>query len=177
MPLNLEDKKAIVADLAAVMAGAVSAVVADYRGLTVSQLTNLRTKARKDGLTVRIVRNTLVRRVVAGTDFACLDKALVGPNILVISHDAPGAGARLLKDFMKEHAALEVRAIAIGSDYYAADSLNAVAALPTHDEALAQLMSVMNAPIAKFVRTTNDIAGRMVRVLAKVADQKRANES
>jgi large subunit ribosomal protein L10 len=177
MPLNLQDKKAIVADLSAVMADAVSTVVADYRGLTVSQLTDLRSKARDSGLIVRIVRNTLVRRAVADTDFACLDKALVGPNILVISQDAPGTGARLLKDFMKDHDALEVRALAIGSDYYTADNLNAIAALPTYDEALAQLMSVMNAPVTKFVRTTNDIATRMVRVLSQVADQKKADES
>jgi len=173
MPLNLEDKKAIVADLSAVMADAVSTVVADYRGLTVSELTDLRTKAREHGLFVRIVRNTLVRRAVADTDFACLDKALVGPNILVISQDAPGVGARVLKDFMKDHDALEVRAIAIGSDYYAADSLAAVASLPTYDEAIAQLMSVMKAPVAKFVRTTNDIPGRIVRVISNVADQKK----
>ena len=173
MPLNLEDKKAIVADLSAVMADAVSTVVADYRGLTVSELTELRSKARESGLLVRIVRNTLVRRAVADTDFACLDKALVGPNVLVISQDAPGTGARLLKDFMKDHEALEVRAIAIGSDYYTADSLGAVASLPTYDEAIAQLMSVMQAPITKFVRTMNDIPGRAVRVISQVADQKK----
>lgn len=173
MPLNLEDKKAIVADLSAVMADAVSTVVADYRGLTVSELTELRSKARDNGLDVRIVRNTLVRRAVEGTDYACLDKALVGPNLLVISRDAPGVGARLLKDFMKDHENLEVRAIAIGGDYYTADSLEAVASLPTYDEAIAQLMSVMKAPVSKFVRTTNETVARLARVLSQVAEQKK----
>jgi large subunit ribosomal protein L10 len=173
MPLNLEDKKAIVADVAGVMANAVSTVVADYRGLTVAELTDLRSKARESGLYVRIVRNTLVRRAIEGTDYACLNEALVGPNILVISQDAPGAGARLLRDFMKDHDKMSVRAVAIGSDYYAAESLEAIASLPTYDEAVAQLMSVMKAPVSKMVRTTNETIARLARVLSQIADQKK----
>jgi large subunit ribosomal protein L10 len=174
MPLNLQDKKAIVEDLSGVMADAVSTVVADYRGLTVSEMTELRSQARASGLYLRVVRNTLVRRAIDGTDFACLDKALVGPNLLVISQDAPGTGARLLRDFIKKHDAVSVRAVAIGSDYYEADSLDAIASLPTYDEAISQLMSVMQAPVAKFVRTTNETVARLARVLSQIAEQKKA---
>jgi large subunit ribosomal protein L10 len=170
--LNLEDKKAIVADLSAVVAESISAVAADYRGLSVSEMTELRAQAREKGLYMRVVRNTLARRAVEGTDHACLAEALVGPMLLVFSQDEPGAGARLLRDFMKNHDKLEVKALALDGELLGADKLKSVAELPSRDEALAQLMSVMQAPITKLVRTMAEPYASAVRVMGQIRDQK-----
>lgn len=175
MPLNLEAKKAIVEELSAVVAQSVSAVTADYRGLTVGEMTDLRKQARDKGLYMRVVRNTLARRAVEGTDYACLNEALVGPTILLFSQDEPGAGARLMRDFMKDHKSLEVTALALDGGLLGPDHLKAVAELPSRDEALAQLMSVMKAPVTKFVRTLAEPYASAVRVMAQVRDQKEAN--
>lgn len=172
MPLNLEDKRAIVVSVNAAASEALSAVVADYRGLSVSQMTNLRYKARETGVYLKVVRNTLAKRAVAGTDYECLTDALVGPTVLAFSQDDPGAAARLIKDFAKDHDALEVKALAIGGVAYAAKDIDILAKLPTRDEAIAQLMSVMQAPVAKFVRTLNEVPGKFVRTMAAVKDQK-----
>ena len=175
MALNLEAKKAIVEELSAVVAKSVSAVAADYRGLTVGEMTNLRKQARDKGLYMRVVRNTLARRAVEGTEYACLTDALVGPIILLFSQDEPGAGARLMRDFMKDHKQLEVTALALDGDLLGPDSLKAVADLPSRDEALAQLMSVMKAPVTKFVRTMAEPYASAVRVVGQIRDQKQAN--
>ena len=175
MPLNLEEKKAIVAELGEVVAGAVSAVVAEYRGLTVSQMTQLRQQARANGLYLRVVRNTLARRAIEGTAYACLAETLVGPVVLVISQEEPGSGARLVRDFIKENDAMQVKALAVGSDLYSADQLKAIADLPSRDEAIAQLMSVMQAPVTKLVRTKAELYSRLVRVVGQVRDQKQAS--
>lgn len=175
MALNLEAKKAIVEELSAVVAQSVSAVAADYRGLTVGEMTELRKQARDKGLYMRVVRNTLARRAVEGTEYACLTDALVGPMVLLFSQDEPGAGARLMRDFMKDHAKLEVKALALDGDLLGADQLKAVADLPSRDEALAQLMSVMKAPITKFVRTMAEPYASAVRVLGQIRDQKQAD--
>lgn len=174
MALNLEAKKAIVEELSAVVAQSVSAVAADYRGLTVGEMTELRKQARDKGLYMRVVRNTLARRAVEGTDYACLTDALVGPMVLLFSQDEPGAGARLMRDFMKDHAKLEVKALALDGDLLGADQLKAVAELPSRDEALALLMSVMKAPVTKFVRTMAEPYASAVRVMGQIRDQKQA---
>ncbi len=172
MPLNLEDKRAIVVSVNAAASEALSAVVADYRGLSVAVMTNLRLKARETGVYLKVVRNTLAKRAVAGTDYECLTDALVGPTVLAFSQEDPGAAARLIKDFAKDHDALEVKALAIGGVAYDAKDIDILAKLPTRDEAIAQLMSVMQAPVAKFVRTLNEVPGKFVRTMAAVKDQK-----
>ena len=172
MPLNLEDKRAIVVSVNAAASEALSAVVADYRGLSVAEMTNLRLKARESGVYLKVVRNTLAKRAVAGTDYECLTDALVGPTVLAFSQDDPGAAARLIKDFAKDHDALEVKALAVGGVAYEAKDIDVLAKLPTRDEAIAQLMSVMQAPVAKFVRTLNEVPGKFVRTMAAVKDQK-----
>lgn len=172
MALNLEQKKEIVAQVNEAASGALSAVLANYRGLTVSEMTEMRSKARDTGVYVRVIRNTLAKRAVAGTEFECLSDAFVGPTLVAFSQEDPGAAARLLKDYAKEYEALEVKALAIGGEMLGAESLDKLAKLPTRDEALAMLMSVMLAPVTKFVRTINDVPGQVVRVVAAVRDQK-----
>ena len=172
MPLNLENKRAIVVSVKAAASEALSAVVADYRGLSVAEMTNLRLKARETGVYLKVVRNTLAKRAVAGTEYECLTDALVGPTVLAFSQEDPGAAARLIKDFAKDHDALEVKALAIGGVAYDAKDIDILAKLPTRDEAIAQLMSVMQAPVAKFVRTLNEVPGKFVRTMAAVKDKK-----
>lgn len=174
MALRLDEKQAIVAEVNQAAAGALSAVVSDYRGLTVGQMTDLRVKAREKGVYVRVIRNTLARRAVEGTEFACLNDAFKGPTLLAFSKEDPGAAARLLKDYAREHEALKVRALSLGGQLYGPEDLDRLASLPTRDEALSLLMAVMLAPITKLARTFNDVPGRMVRVVAAVRDQKQA---
>ncbi len=174
MALKLEQKQAIVAEVSEAAGKAMSAVLADYRGLTVEQMTALRSKARSSGVYVKVVRNTLVRRAVKGTEYECLDGALVGPTLLAFSMEDPGAAARLLRDSVKDFEKLEVKALSIGGVLLGADQLERVAKLPTRDEALALLMAVMQAPIAKLVRTFNEVPGKLVRTVKAIADQKQA---
>ena len=172
VPWNLEDKGAMVVSVNAAAYEALSAVVADYRGLSVAEMTNLRLKARETGVYLKVVRNTLAKRAVAGTEYECLTDALVGPTVLAFSQEDPGAAARLIKDFAKDHDALEVKALAIGGVAYDAKDIDILAKLPTRDEAIAQLMSVMQAPVAKFVRTLNEVPGKFVRTMAAAKDKK-----
>ncbi len=174
MALKLEDKKVIVEEVASVAAEAVSAVTAYYRCLSVADMTKLRALARNSGVYLRVVRNTLARRAVENTEFACLKEALVGPVVLAFSKTEPSAAARLFRDFAKEHEQFKVQALAIGGKLLAADQLTVVASLPTYDEAIAKLMSVMQAPISKLVRTIAAPQEKLVRTLAAVRDQKQA---
>ncbi len=174
MALGLEQKQQIVAEVNEVAASALSAVVADYRGLTVAEMTEMRAKARESGVYLRVVRNTLAKRAVEGTDYACLDETLVGPSLLAFSTEDPGSAARLLKDYAKELDALEVRALSIGGELIAADQIDRVAKLPTLDEARALLMSVMIAPVTKLARTINEVPGKLVRTVAAIKEQKEA---
>ena len=174
MALKLEQKQQIVAEVNEVASSALSAVVADYRGMTVAEMTTMRAKARESGVYLRVVRNTLARRAVEGTDYACLDEAFIGPTLVAFSQEDPGSAARLLKDHAKELEALEVRAVAIGGEAYGADQLDRVASLPTLDEARAMLMSVMLAPVTKLARTLNEVPGKLTRTVAAIRDQKEA---
>ena len=171
MVLKLDDKKAIVAELSEVVSKSVSAIAADYRGLSVTDMTSLRTNARKAGIMMRVYRNTLARRAVKETAFECLNDALTGPIVLFFSQDEPGAAARLIRDFVKTNDALEVKGLALDGNLLGPDQLKAVASLPSRDEAIAQLMSVMKAPVTKFVRTMNEPVAQFVRVVAAVRDQ------
>ncbi|OGV51183.1 MAG: 50S ribosomal protein L10 [Legionellales bacterium RIFCSPHIGHO2_12_FULL_42_9] len=172
MTLTLAAKKAVVKEVTDVASKAISAVVADYRGLSVNQMTQLRAKARKTGVYLRVVPNTLARRAFEKTEFACLSDLLVGPLFLALSLDSPGDAARLLKEFAKTFEKLEVKALAVGGRTYDANHLDAIASLPTRDEAIAKLMYVMKAPIEAFVRTLAEPSAKLVRVLAAIKEQK-----
>jgi large subunit ribosomal protein L10 len=172
--LNLEAKKAIVDEVAAIAAQAYSAIAAEYRGLTVEQMNALRTKAREGGVYLRVVRNTLARRAVADTDFACMQDELVGPLVLAFSMEEPGAAARVLGDYAKENDKLVVKSLAFGGKVLPPSELKALASLPTREQALAQLMAVMKAPVEKLVRTLAEPHAKLVRTLAAVRDQKQA---
>ena len=172
MTLTLAAKKAVVEEVTAVASKAISAVVADYRGLTVNQMTQLRSEARKSGVYLRVVRNTLTRKAFEGTDFACLSDKLVGPLFVALSLEAPSDAARMLKEFAKTFDKLEVKALSVGGKLYGPEQLDAVASLPTRDEALAKLMYVMKAPIEKFVRTLAEPHAKLVRTVAAIKDTK-----
>lgn len=172
MALGLEDKKAIVADVAETAANALSLVVADARGCTVEQMTTLRKQAREANVYLRVVRNTLASRAVVGTEFECAQDAFRGPSLLAFSMEDPGAAARIFKEFAKGNDKFEIKALAVGGKLMGADRIDVLATLPTREQALSMLMSVMQAPIAKFVRTLNEVPGKLVRTIAAVRDQK-----
>ena len=174
MALQLEQKQAIVAEVNAAAGNALSAVVADHRGVSVAEMTDLRRRARESGVTLRVVRNTLLKRAVAGTDYECLADVATGPTMLAFSNDDPGSAARLLKEAVREIEELDVKAVAIGGQLFAAEDIDRVATLPTRDEAIAMLMSVMQAPVAKLVRTLIEVPGKLTRTLAAVRDSKEA---
>ncbi len=174
MALKLEDKKAIVNEVAAVASHAVSAGVADYRGLTVAEMTALRSKADSAGIYLRVVRNTLARRAVENTDFACLQEVLGGSVLLAFSKDDPGAVARLLRDFIKEYEKLTVCGLSLSGKLLSGSDLEMVARLPTRDQALAMFMLVMLAPITKLVRTMVEPYAMLVRAVAAVRDSRSA---
>ena len=174
MALNLAQKESIVAEVAEVAKSAYSAVGAEYRGLTVEQMTNLRVEARKVGVYVRVVKNTLARRAVEGTDFACIQGALKGPTVLAFSRTDPGSAARVIEAFAKGNNALKVTLVAIGGKLLAPSELSTLAKMPTYEQALAQLMSVIKAPVQKLAATINEVPGKLVRTLAAVRDAKEA---
>lgn len=174
MALGLEDKKAIVAEVKETATNALSVVIADARGVSVADLTALRKQARENKVAMRVVRNTLARRAVEGTAFECIAPALVGPSLLAFSMEDPGAAARIFKDFAKQVEAFEVKALAASGRLMGPEQIDVLASLPTRDQAISMLMSVMQAPVAKFVRTINEVPGKLVRTLAAVRDQKQA---
>jgi len=174
MALNLEQKKAVVAEVAQVANKALAAVAAEYRGLTVEEMTELRVKARQGGVFVKVAKNTLVRRAVEGTDYECMQEALTGPLLLAFSMDDPGAAARLVKDYSKDHEKLVAKLVAIGGQLYDGSELERLSKLPTYEQALAMLMAVMKAPIEKFVRTLAEPHAKLVRTVAAVRDAKQA---
>ncbi|MCY3622950.1 MAG: 50S ribosomal protein L10 [Gammaproteobacteria bacterium] len=174
MALQLEQKQEIVAEVNAAAGNALSAVVADHRGVSVADMTDLRRRARESGVTLRVVRNTLLKRAVVGTDYECLADVATGPTMLAFSNDDPGSAARLFKEAVVDIEALDVKALSIGGQLLAADDIDRVATLPTRDEAIAMLMSVMQAPIAKFVRTLMEVPAKLTRTLAAVSDSKEA---
>lgn len=163
MALNLDSKKVVVKEVAEFAAKAHSAVAAEYRGLTVTELTELRKTARETGVYLRVVKNTLAKRAVAGTEFECMQEGLVGPLLLAFSMEDPGSAARLISDFAKGHDKLIAKVVAIGGQAYGGSELARLARLPTRDQGISLLMSVMKAPVEKLVRT-----------LAEVRDQKQA---
>ena len=156
MALNLEDKKSIVAEVSAIAAEAHSAIAAEYHGLSVDEMTELRANARKEGVYLRVVKNSLAKRAIDGTEFECMQDSLVGPLIMAFSQEDPGAAARLISDFSKDHDKLIAKVIAIGGEILGLDQLERLAKLPNRDQAIALLMAVMKAPVEKLVRTLNE---------------------
>ena len=174
MALNFEQKKAVVAEVSEVAQNALAAVAAEYRGLTVEQMTELRVKARETGVYLKVAKNTLARRAIEGTEFECMSDSLTGPLLLAFSLEDPGAVARLVKDYAKSHDQLVTKLVAIGGELYDASELDRLSSLPTYDQALAMLMGVMKAPVEKFVRTLAEPHTKLVRTFAAVRDAKQA---
>lgn len=174
MALRLEDKKALVVEVNAVAAKAQSVVAAEYRGLTVAQMTDLRSKARNSGVYLRVVKNTLARKAIAGTAFECVSKSLKGPLVLAFSKDDPGAAARLIKSFAKDNDKLKATIVSLGGSMLNVKDLDKVASLPTREQALAILLGTVKAPITKFVGTLAAPHAKLVRTIAAVKDKKQA---
>ena len=172
MALRFDDKKALVAEVAEVAQSAHSVVAAEYRGLPVAKLTELRAKARANRVYMRVVKNTLARRAVAGTQFECVGGKLKGPLILAFSQDDPGAAARLIRAFARDNDKLVPTLVSLGGSVLPGSDLERVASLPTREQALAQLLGVIKAPIGKFVRTLAEPHAKLVRTIAAVKDQK-----
>ena len=174
MGLRLEDKQTIVSEVNEAAGSALSAVLADYRGLTVAEMTELRSKARTSGIYLRVVRNTLAKRAIDGTPYECLRDALTGPTLVAFSYSEPGAAARLLRDYGKDREALNVKAISIGGDLFDSGQLDRIASLPNRDEAITMVLGLLLAPITKLARTANEVPGTVVRTLAAIGEQKKA---
>ncbi len=174
MALNYAQKELVVAEVAEVAKTAYSAIGAEYRGLTVEQLTKLRVEARKAGVYVRVVKNTLARRALENTDFACMQAGLRGPLLLAFGRNDPGSVARVAEAFAKEHDKFQVKLIAISGQLLEPSQLSTLAKMPTYDEAISQLLSVMKAPVQKLAATLNEVPSKLARTLAAVRDAKQA---
>lgn len=172
--LSLQEKQAIVAEVAKVANVAQSAIAAEYRGLTVVQMTKLRKEARNAGVYLRVAKNTLVRRAVQGTSFACMSDALIGPLVFAFSQNDPASAARVMRDFAKDNDKLVVKVVALGGKLLSPSAVEALARMPTRDQALSILMATMKAPITMFVRTLAEPNNKLARTLAAVRDQKQA---
>ena len=171
MGLSLEEKQAMVSEVSGKLVGAQAVIVAEYRGLDVERVTQLRSKARKSGLYLRVLKNTLARRAVKGTPFEKLTDQLVGPLMYGIAQD-PVAGAKVLSEFAKENELFVIKAGAMPNTMMSAKDVKALALLPSRAELLAKLAGTMQAPIVKLVRTMNEVPGKFVRALAAVRDQR-----
>ena len=174
MALRLEDKKALVEEVSAVAGDSVTAVAAEYRGLSVAEMTELRKEARNAGVYMRVVKNTLARRAVTGTDFECMKDTLKGPILLAFAKDDPGAAARVIKDFAKDHEALKAVSLSAGGQLLPGSDLARLADLPTLDQARAMLLGVMVAPLSKLVRTLAEPPAMLARTLSARGSQEAA---
>ena len=171
MPLSIEAKRELVEEVSRVAASAQSAVAAEYSGLSVAEMTELRVQARKSDVYVKVVKNTLAKRAVEGTDFECLRPSLTGPLVLAFSREDPGSAARVIKAFAKDHEKLRTVAVALGGELYSAADLDRVASLPTLDEARAKLLGTLMAPMSQLVRTLAEPAAMLARTLAQRGEQ------
>ena len=172
MALNFEAKKAVVEQVNAVAMSAISVGAAEYRGLNVEQMTNLRNSANEADVSLRVVKNTLAKRALAETGCECITPVLSGPVILGFSQEDPGAVARVFRDFIKENKDLVVKGLGVSGEFVDADQLKRIASLPTKDQAISMLMALMLAPTEKLVRTLNEVPTKLTRVVAAVRDQK-----
>ena len=171
MGLNLEQKQAVVAEVSTRLALAQAVIVAEYRGLDVGRVTQLRAKAKKSGMYLRVLKNTLARRAVKGTPFEKLIDKMVGPLMYGIATD-PVAGAKVLSEFARENEHFVIRGGAMPNTLMSDKDVKALALLPSREELLAKLLGTMQAPIAKLARTLNEVLGKFVRTLAALRDAK-----
>lgn len=172
MALSLAEKQTIVAEVAEVASSAYSAIAAEYRGLTVEEMTELRVQARQCGVYIRVVKNSLARRAVEDTDFACMQEGFTGPLVLAFSQEDPGSAARVINDFSKDHDNLIVRMVSISGSLLDPSEIATLAKMPTYDQAISLLMAVMKAPVEKLTRTINEVPGKLVRTVAAIRDAK-----
>jgi len=174
MALKLEDKKTLVKEVNAVAGDSVTAVAAEYRGLSVAEMTDLRKEARNAGVYLRVVKNTLARRAVEGTEFECMKDTLKGPILLAFAKEDPGAAARVIKDFAKGHDALQAVSLSAGGQLLPGTDLSKLADLPTLDQARAMLLGVFVAPMSQLVRTLAEPPAMLARTLSARGDQEAA---
>jgi large subunit ribosomal protein L10 len=171
MSLTVEAKQAVVTEVASVAKTAQSAVAAEYRGLTVAEMTKLRVAARQSGVYVKVVKNTLARRAIEGTSFECMKGSLKGPLVLAFSREDPGAAARVVKGFAKEHDKLVTVALSVGGELYPASDLDRLASLPTLDDARSMLLRTLAAPMSQLVRTLAEPGAMLARTLKARGEQ------
>jgi large subunit ribosomal protein L10 len=169
--LSLEQKQAAVSEVQAKLQGAQAVIVAEYRGLNVERVTQLRSKARKSGVYLRVLKNTLARRAIKGTPFEKLSEQMVGPLMYGISQD-PVAGAKVLSEFARENELFVIKAGAMPNAMMSAQDIKALASLPSREQLIAMLLGTLQAPMAKLVRTLNEVPGKFVRTLAAYRDSK-----
>lgn len=174
MSVTLEQKKAVVAELAEVAARAPTAIAAEYIGLNVAEMSQLRQSAREAGIYLKVVRNTLARRALEGTRFDCMREALAGPLLLAFSSEEPGAAARVIRDFSKSNSKLVVKLVSIDGRLLDAGDIDRLANLPTLDQARSMLLGVLKAPAGKLVRLLAEPEARLVRLLAARRDRQQA---
>ncbi len=173
MSLSIEEKKAVVEQVSGMLSASQVAIVAEYRGLDVASMTDLRRRAREAGVQLQIVKNTLARRAVKDTNFECLDEYLIGPLALAASEDAVTI-AKVLADFAKDHDRLAIKVGAMSGEVLSASAIQELAKLPGRAELLAMLVGTIQAPIRKFVQTVHEVPARFVRTVAAVRDAKGA---
>ena len=174
MPLTLQQKQGVVSEVTEVVKQAHSVIAAEYQGLTVGEMTQLRIKARESNVHLRVVKNSLARRAFEDTDYGCMCDVLQGQMVYAFSMEDPGGAARVLKDYADTNKNLVIRLIAFGGELLDPSEIKRLASLPTYDQAISLLMAVMKAPVEKFVRTMNEVPGRLTRTIAAVRDQKQA---
>lgn len=173
MSLSLTQKQAVVAEVTQSLASASTMVLAEYRGLTVSELTGMRAQAREAGVFVKVVKNTLAKRAIEGSPFECLSEHFRGPVIMAASED-PVAAAKLLSKFAKDLEELKITVGGMNGEVMTEAQIQDLAKLPSREELLATLVGTLQAPIAKFVQTLNEVPSRFVRTLAAIEEQKQA---
>ena len=172
MPLTLQQKQEVVSEVADVASQAHSVIAAEYQGLSVSEMSELRVKARQSNVQMRVVKNTLARRAFEGTDYECMSDALRGQMVYAFSMEEPGGAARVIKDYAKDNEKLQVKLVAFGGELLDPSEIKRLASLPTYDQAISMLMAVMKAPVEKMARTLNEVPGKLTRTVAAVRDQK-----
>jgi large subunit ribosomal protein L10 len=174
MPLNLQQKQAVVSEVAGVAATAHSVIAAEYQGLTVADMTALRAAARESKVFLKVVKNTLAKRAFEGTEYDCMGGSLSGQLVFAFSLEEPGSAARVIKDFAGKNDKLVVKLIAFGGQLLDPSDIKRLASMPTRDQAISLLMAVMKAPVEKLTRTINEVPGKLVRTIAAVRDSKQA---
>jgi large subunit ribosomal protein L10 len=172
--LNIEQKKTIVSEIAAIAANAPTAIAAEYRGLTVAEMTKLRQKAREEGIFLKVIRNTLAKRALAGTKFECMQDGLVGPLLFAFSNDEPGSAAKVIRDFAKSNDKLIVKLVSLDGKLFEVADIERIANIPSRDQARSMFLGLLQAPLAKFVRVLSEPEAKFLRLLSARREQQEA---